>query len=406
MTTDASRNRRGLPITCRSSQAAELYRTAEHRILHSLDGVAELLDRALALEPSFVLADVAREAFALGNRVADWTGLAARCERQEIHAWERGHVDALLALASGAPDAEEIARAHLREVPEDLLVLSSLASHLFFCGGPRKRLVVLELYESVAAELGDEPAFLARLGFAASEIGQHDRGRALLDEALRGEPRSLYAIHGLAHLLHDTGDYAGSSALLDSWLRENPGGGSLYGHVQWHLATAEWAMGRRAEARARYDRHCSPEATSAGPMLALADAGGWLFRCHLDGVPASDLPSRGVRELVDRLRPAWHQPFVALHATAALAALQDTVALDDCLRSVERSAPAESVAVRVARAVALHAQERQRETVEILHSLTPGERESVGGSNVERELIELLQTKAEAACADPTQGNA
>jgi hypothetical protein len=399
MPTGASRNRRGLPMTCRSSRAAELYRAAEHRILNSLDGVSDLLDRALALEPSFALAHIAREAFALGNRAADWTGVAARCERHEINGWERGHVDALLALSSGTPNAEEIARAHLRDVPQDLLVLSSLASQLFFCGGPRKRLVVLDLYESVAAELGDEPAFLARLGFAASEIGQHERGRALLEEALRSEPRSLYAIHGMAHLLHDTGDYTGSSALLDSWLRENPSGGSLYGHVQWHLATAEWAMGRRAEARARYDRHCGPEATSAGPMLALADAGGWLFRCHLDGVPASELPSCGVRELVDRLRPAWHQPFVALHATAALAALQDTVALGDCLRAVERSAPPESVAVRIARAVAHHSEERYRETVEILESLTPGERESVGGSNVERELIELLQAKAEEAGA-------
>ena len=168
MPIDASRNRQGLPITCRSSQAAELYRTAEHRSRNSLDGVADLLDRALALEPSFALAHIAREAFALGNRAADWTGVAARCERHEANAWERGHVDALLALASGSPNAEEVARAHLRDVPQDILVLSSLASHLFFCGGPRKRLVVLELYESVAAELRDEPAFLARLGVAAS----------------------------------------------------------------------------------------------------------------------------------------------------------------------------------------------------------------------------------------------
>ena len=58
-------------------------------------------------------------------------------------------------------------------------------------------------------------------------------------------------------------------------------GGAMYGHVQWHLALAEWQLGLAEQAWQRYERYCAPETTRCGPVLTLADCGGFLLREYL-----------------------------------------------------------------------------------------------------------------------------
>ena len=52
--------RTGKPVTCSSQDAHQEYQTAINLILGSETGAAERLDRALALDPQFALAAVAR----------------------------------------------------------------------------------------------------------------------------------------------------------------------------------------------------------------------------------------------------------------------------------------------------------------------------------------------------------
>jgi len=75
-----------------------------------------------------------------------------------------------------------------------------------------------------------------------------------------------------------------SRDLLGNWLEEHhrsAEGGAMYGHVQWHLALAEWQLGLAEQAWQRDERYCAPETTRCGPVLTLADCGGFLLREYL-----------------------------------------------------------------------------------------------------------------------------
>ena len=53
----------------------------------------------------------------------------------------------------------------------------------------------------------------------------------------------------------------------------------MYGHVQWHLALAEWQLGFTEQAWQRYERYCAPEATRCGPVTQVRGFGGQLVHC-------------------------------------------------------------------------------------------------------------------------------
>jgi len=190
--------------------------------------------------------------------------------------WERAHILALFALLQDPYTNLAATEAYIAGNPSDLLVISQLCGYLIFYGGARKLERVLSIMESVDPRLHDDWACLARLGFAASETGDRDRGRALVERALRQRPQAPYIIHSYAHVLHDQGKPEESLDLLGDWLnehRQSAEGGAMYGHVQWHLALAEWQLGLAEQAWQRYERYCSPETTHCGPVLTLADCG-------------------------------------------------------------------------------------------------------------------------------------
>ena len=252
--------RTGNTLSSSSSEAAGLYQEAVDLILGSESGAAETLDRALELDNDFALAAAAR--YYVAQDVGDPDSLAFRelAERAALHAtdWEREHIGVLIGLID-LPDATLAkALAYLDSTPNDLLVISQLTGNLFFYGGPNKLDAVLNVLESVEPALGDDWAYLARLGFAASEAGQRKRGRELIERSLEIRPQALYSIHGLAHVLHDDGVAAESAKLLQDWLSVHESGareGQMYGHVQWHLALAEWRLHQRRMAHIEAGKH-------------------------------------------------------------------------------------------------------------------------------------------------------
>lgn len=392
--------RTGRSLSTGSPEAAEQYRLAVDRLLGSETGAAEALDRALALDSNLAVALAARYMLARDAKSADADLFKKRAllAAEAALPWERAHVFALFALLED-PDANLAAtEAYIAANPGDLLVISQHCGYLIFYGGARKLERVLKIMESVDPRLHDDWACLARLGFAVSEAGDRNRGRELVERALRQRPQALYAIHSYAHVLHDQGKPEESLDLLGHWLDEHRAsaeGGAMYGHVHWHLALAEWQLGLPEQAWQRYERYCAPETTRCGPVLTLADCGGFLLREYLRTGTARPV-SAAVSALSERFIPMLSHPFIALHLAGIQAAAGNLDALEHSraiIATRERSEQTR-LSLCLVDAVSHFARGQYANAVELLKSVSVDQRISVGGSRVERMLIDLLEARA------------
>ena len=392
--------RMGKPLTTGSPEAAEKYQRAVDCILGSETGVADMLDQVLALDANLAVALAARHMLAKDAKSAD----ANRFKERALHAaeaalpWERAHISALFALLDDPYTHLAATEAYVAANPTDLLVVSQLCGYLIFYGGTRKLERVLNIMESVDRRLHDDWACLARLGFAASEAGDRNRGRALVERALQQRPQALYVIHSYAHVLHDQGKPEESLDLLGNWLAENrrsAEGGAMYGHVQWHLALAEWQLGLTEQAWHRYERYCAPETTRCGPVLTLADCGGFLLREYLRTGTTRPV-SAAVSGLSERFSSMLSHPFIALHLAGIQASAGDIAALELGRAAIAAKEPSDQtrLSLGLVDAVSQFAGGRYAEAADTLKSLSVDQRISVGGSYVERVLIDLLEARA------------
>ncbi|WP_432257559.1 hypothetical protein [Cupriavidus sp. TMH.W2] len=392
--------RTGRPLTTDRPEAAERYQLAVDRILGSEAGAAEALDQALALDSNLALALAARHMLAKDANAADAgsfkerTLLAARVALP----WERAHISALFGLLEDPYTNLAATEAYIAANPSDLLVISQLCGYLIFYGGARKLERVLNIMESVDPGLHDDWAWLARMGFAASEAGDQGRGHALVERALQQRPQAPYVIHSYAHVLHDQGEPGESLELLGNWLNEHrpsAEGGAMYGHVQWHLALAEWQLGLTEQAWQRYERYCAPETTRCGPVLTLADCGGFLLREYLRTGTARPV-SAAVSALSERFNSMLSHPFIALHLAGIQASAGDIAALEQSKAAItaQGSSDQARLSLRLVDAVSQFARGQYAEAANTLKLISADQRVGVGGSRVERILIDLLEARA------------
>jgi len=392
--------RTGNALSTESAEAARLYQEAVDLILGSESGAAEALDKALALDKDFALAAAARYYVAQDVGEQDAHVYREHAERASSNAtdWEREHIDVLVGLLDQPGATRDKALAYIETTPADLLVISQLTGNMFFYDGPQKLETVLNVFESVEHALGDDWAFLARLGFAASEAGQRKRGRELLERALEIRPQSLYSIHGLAHMLHDEGAAEESAQVLQDWLKVYGAGareGQMYGHVQWHLALAEFQVGDREAAVQRYLEFCAPETTTCGPILTLADCGGFLLRDYLQTGQTSPLDD-SVRAHIERVWGMMGHPFIALHVAGLYATAGDLDGLKRCEETISATPAGASrdVALALGSSLSDYVAGNYQGSAQTLATLSPGARVGIGGSNVERILVDLIEASS------------
>ncbi|GGB91885.1 tetratricopeptide repeat protein 38 family protein [Marinobacterium zhoushanense] len=398
-------SRTGNSMTTASIQAAQLYLDALDLILGSESGAKELLDRTLEQDPNFALAMAARYTLAkdANDPEADRFKDKAQALAEQSEPWEQAHIDVLIGLLADPYGNLQRTQEYVAANPGDLLVISQLCGYLIFYGGEEKLSRVLNILKASESTLADDWAFLARLGFAVSEAGDPEQGRRIQERALKLRPQSLYTIHGYAHILHDLGVPDQSVSLINRWLDENRAsaeGGALYGHLQWHLALAEWQVGYREDAWALYQRYCAPETTTCGPVLTLADCGGFLLRDYLKTGDISALSS-AVTELTSRFEGMLAHPFIALHVAGIHAATGNLAGLESCealIRDKEASTNRD-LALQLVAAVRHFARSEYQDTAEILNGISAAQRIGVGGSYVERMLIDLLEAKAQERAA-------
>src|SRR5579864_760077 len=218
-------DRFGLPLTTSSAAAAEKYVGALDLMLSANIGAEELLDAALASDPEFALAHIARgRLLAVQARGAEAKEAAERAHTLagRVTAREARHIAAVaLAIDGKGKEATAVLEEHVAEYPRDALVLS-LALGVFgllgFSGRVDFHEAQLALLESLAPRWDEDWWFLTYLGWARIELGDIARGAREVERALDLNPQNAYAAHARAHGYYEAGDAEGGAGFIEGWL--------------------------------------------------------------------------------------------------------------------------------------------------------------------------------------------
>ncbi len=324
-------DRFGLALTTSSAAAAGNYVRALDLILSANIGGEALLDAALADDPEFALAHIARaRVLQVQARVAEARAAAqaARALSDRVTPREARHIETVALLIDGkGPRAMAMLEEHVAEFPRDALVLS-LALGVFgllgFSGRVDFHEAQLALLLRLAPRWDEDWWFLTYLGWARIELGDISAGAREVERALDLNPRNAYAAHARAHGYYEAGDAEGGAAFVEAWLPGYDRRSQLHGHLSWHLALCELARGSSERARTLYADAIRPAVSHAPPLFNLADSASFLWRWQLYGEsPPLDGEWDEVAAHVQRFFPHAGMHFADIHAILAEAASSD-----------------------------------------------------------------------------------
>lgn len=389
-----------LPLTCAAPAAVEDYGAAVDLLLAANIGAEELLDRAIAADPEFTLAYIARaRLLQLRARIPEAKEAAARAQSlcESVTPRERRHVEAItLAINGAATEALAMIRTHAAEYPRDALPLS-LALGVFgllgFSGRRDHHEAQLALLEELAPHWGDDWWFLGYLGWAYIETGEVAKGTRLVERSLAGNPRNAHAAHQRVHGFFERGDAAGGADFVANWLEGYDRAGQLHCHLSWHSALFEFALGNNERARAIYLDSIRPAVAQAAPMLVLADAASFLWRWRFyEATPPLDDEWAEVVAHAQRHFPRASLAFADLHAALAEAATGDEGGLERRiagLQSLDRDGrlPPGEVAPALAAGAAALGRGDNAEAARVLEAVLV-DLPRIGGSHAQREVFE------------------
>src|SRR5215510_13444850 len=125
----AHEDRYGLTLSTNSSEAAAAYRDGMDLLLAAWTGAAEAFDRAVALDPDFALALIARARihtfYQQGDVARKKAALARELVAKNGSEREKRHVETLaLAIEGQLPAALASALKHVEAYPRDAIVMS------------------------------------------------------------------------------------------------------------------------------------------------------------------------------------------------------------------------------------------------------------------------------------------
>jgi tetratricopeptide (TPR) repeat protein len=329
------KDRFGNRLTCASADAAEAYIEGVDLMLTAWAGAEGCFDRALAADPGFALAHIARaRALQLQGRLEE-AGTAitlARAQADRLDDRERSHI-ATLAMAINGDGAGALTalRRHVADWPRDGLILSltmGVYGLLGFSGAVDHHQQQLELIESLASHWGDDWWFIAYRGWTHAETGNAAFGAPLLERSLVLRPANGNAAHGRAHAFYELGETSAASLFLDGWLPEYAGKGPLYPHLSWHLAMFALRQGDIAKAEALYRETLDTSLGMQPPFFAVVDAGAFNWRCLLRGIERDADTLAAVSTFASERFPQGGIGFANVHIAYAHAAAGDDAALE------------------------------------------------------------------------------
>jgi hypothetical protein len=320
----AETDRRGLPLTTRSSEAAAHHRTGTELFLRGQPGGRDAFAAACVADPRFCEGHVGQAFSALydGDTEGATRHLAEAdgCDGDPRASGQLALVRALSQLDVGT--ADRLATAHLTEYPNDELAREAAGLLFFLLGRSRQ---IIDLYDWLAPGQGDDWGFAASWSFACHEVGRLDESRALGEAALSARPDHALALHSLTHVAYESGRHAEGVDTIRSFFSAHDAVAFQRRHLHWHLALHLLAIGRDAEAASLW----SIVAPDGVPTLlgALEDGASLLWRWHLYDLGGWSLPWTELSEPAQQVAALPVVPLPAACAAVVLAALGDEESL-------------------------------------------------------------------------------
>ncbi|MET4389296.1 hypothetical protein ABIB73_005067 [Bradyrhizobium sp. F1.4.3] len=396
----AFEDRCGLSLSTSSHEAASAYRDGVDLMLAGWTGTAEVLERAIAADPDFALAHIARARLHSFYQQGDLARAKAAVAREFVakrgDERERSHVETLaLAIEGRLPEALAATLRHIESWPRDTIVLSLPlgAFGLFAISGMADHdQARQDLCERVAQHYGEDWWFLTLYGWAMTENGNVARGRSVTERGFGLRRQNAHAAHAVLHAMFEDGSIDEADRLVDDWIPSYGRAGILHGHILWHQALGALEHGNPARALAIYADVLQPAVTQAPPLNIITDAASLLWRLSAYGHAVPKPLWLDADVAAQKLFPKSSLPFADVHMALFAAATQNREALAARLAVIEQrlaegKLPAGPVVPAICRALAAFADEDYaacvRELAPVLSQVV-----RIGGSHAQRELIE------------------
>ena len=399
----------GNNVTAASAQALKSYERAVDAHLHAWPGVTQALDEAFAEDPDFVLAHALRALWMqMYGRIDEARAALGRAEAgaAATSAREQSHVALVSAIVGGrAPAALALVQQHAQRFPTDVLSASTAmgAYGLFAFSGRRdhdaaRRAFIEALAPRLPAEL---PWLLMHLGWVRIEDGNADEGLDLARRSMAARPHNGHGAHVLLHGLYETQRSQETLDFLAAWLPAYADDALMWGHLQWHGALAELALGDLAAARRRMLGPVLDFLPKGPPFMGLPDTASLLWRLGLHGVSA--LPWQAAQRHAERHFAQGCNVFGEVHLALLAAARRDDDALSSGWARLDMTAGRghEGAAVAAAFARALQAMLRHDDVDAGRHwQRCLPELPRIGGSHAQRSVVEMTHAAGRLPASD------
>jgi hypothetical protein len=393
-----NRDRYDQALTTTSDRAAAHYRDGVDCMLSAWHGAEAAFDRAIAQDPGFALAHIARARLhQLNMEASEARAMAARARELAAGATPReiGHIEIMSAVIESKPKlAVSGAEAHLEEFPRDALVLSLLlgAFGLYaFSGRADHDAAKLAICARNATHYGEDWWFISYLGWSHTEAGNLREGRALSERAVALRSANANAAHGLSHAMFEQGDMEAGRQFLSQWMPAHERQSFLHGHLAWHVALTALDGGDTGGALAIYEQHIKPADRPYPPLNIFTDGASLLWRLSLAGQTGLEPHWRDMAAYGEKYFPQAGAHFADVHYALAGAmvgsdALAARMAQLEDREAAGRLAPGRS-AIELCRGIKAFADGDNEDAIRRLEPAI-AELARIGGSHAQRELWE------------------
>ena len=406
---------RGEPMTASDRGSVARFEAALRDVVSFSGDPIGTIEAALAQDPMLVMGHLLRAhtfLFALqpGFAAKAASSLeAAETLREVATPRERLHLAAARAWAEGDLIGARRRFAWLLvHHPRDLTAMMFAHQADFFGGA------VAELARRPAAVLAHWEAGLpgrsyvqSMLAFGLEEAGRYREAEELGRAAVAHEPRDVWGIHAVGHVLEMEGRDEEGIAWYEAREPDWAPGSFFAVHNAWHLALYHVDRDDAAAALVVYDRLIRPSRRSI--LLNLCDAAALLWRLELGGCDVGDRWDE-VAALMEPHASVRVHVFDDVHLAVAFAAAGRTAALRELLASLTGLAVggagmpalmARVIGLPVAAALAAFSRGDYRTTVAQLLACR-SRADLMTGSAAQRDILEV--TLIEAALRDGQRG--